>query len=140
MNETINIRGQAYVISNCVTCGVVYAVPEVVWNEQYRIGGYHYCSNGHTQGWAKENSETEKLRRERDRLTQRLAEKDDEIRRQRELRENSDRSAAAIRGHITRLKNRIGHGVCPCCNRTFRNLQRHMESKHPDLAKDGEAA
>lgn len=21
---------------------------------------------------------------------------------------------------------------CPCCNRTFQNLQRHMTSKHPD--------
>jgi hypothetical protein len=25
--------------------------------------------------------------------------------------------------------------VCPCCNRTFSNLQRHMAHKHPQFAK-----
>tara|TARA_A100001201_G_scaffold143757_1_gene147268 strand:- start:18635 stop:19021 length:387 start_codon:yes stop_codon:yes gene_type:complete len=32
----------------------------------------------------------------------------------------------------TRIKNRIANGVCPCCNRTFQNLARHMSSQHPD--------
>jgi RNase P subunit RPR2 len=32
----------------------------------------------------------------------------------------------------TRLKNRVKHGVCPCCNRTFKQLARHMKNKHPE--------
>jgi len=33
-----------------------------------------------------------------------------------------------------KLEDRIFAGVCPCCNRTFSNLHRHMEAKHPDRA------
>jgi hypothetical protein len=29
------------------------------------------------------------------------------------------------------MRKRIQSGVCPCCNRTFENLGRHMKSKHP---------
>jgi len=46
----------------------------------------------------------------------------------------SERSRASTRGHLTRLKKRVAKGVCPCCNRTFRDLARHMESKHPNYA------
>lgn len=35
----------------------------------------------------------------------------------------------------TRTKNRIAKGVCPCCSRTFLDLQRHMQTKHPDFTK-----
>lgn len=41
------------------------------------------------------------------------------------------RSLVAHKGHTTRLKNRIAAGVCPCCQRTFQNLARHMKCKHP---------
>lgn len=38
------------------------------------------------------------------------------------------------KGVVTRTRNRIANGVCPCCDRSFTNLQRHMASKHPDYA------
>ena len=46
----------------------------------------------------------------------------------------AERSAAAYKGHLTRVKRRVGNGVCPCCNRTFKNLADHMTTKHPDYA------
>lgn len=49
------------------------------------------------------------------------------------------RSAAALRGHITRLKNRIVAGVCPVpgCKRSgFSNVMRHVASKHPEWHAD----
>ncbi len=78
----------------------------------------------------------QKLRRERDRLAQRIAERDDEIRRQCEMREATERQLSATRGVVTRIKNRVGHGVCPCCNRTFGDLYRHMSTKHPGYAAE----
>ena len=42
------------------------------------------------------------------------------------------RSHSATKGQMTKLRRRIGVGVCPCCNRTFRQLARHMQSKHPE--------
>lgn len=42
------------------------------------------------------------------------------------------KSKIAIKGHHTRLKKRIANGVCPCCNRSFKNLHLHMENQHPE--------
>jgi hypothetical protein len=66
-------------------------------------------------------------------MAQRIAEKDDEIRSERELREAAERSAAAAKGNVTKLRKRAAAGVCPCCNRTFLALQKHMAHKHPDF-------
>ena len=49
--------------------------------------------------------------------------------------EHFRRSRDGVKGVVAKLKKRVGRGVCPCCNRHFSNLQRHMESKHPDVAK-----
>jgi predicted RNA-binding Zn-ribbon protein involved in translation (DUF1610 family) len=43
-----------------------------------------------------------------------------------------ERSLKATKGVITRVKNRVSKGVCPCCNRYFVNLHRHMSNQHPD--------
>ena len=81
-------------------------------------------------------SAEEKLRQENARLLQRMAQKDDEIKYQREKREENYRSKVALRGVITRTKKRISGGACPCCNRTFQNLARHMTTKHKDYVKE----
>lgn len=98
-----------------------------------------YCPHGHSQVFAKGESDAEKLRRERDRLLQRVAERDDEVRRQKELRASAERRVSAARGQITRLKNRAAAGVCPCCNRSFTNLLRHMHSQHPGFVAEPDA-
>lgn len=92
-----------------------------------------HCAYGHSAVFSVRESEETKLRRECDRLTQKLAEKDDAIRAQRELREAAERSAAAARGQVTKLKRRAAGGVCPCCSRTFLSLQRHIATKHPEF-------
>lgn len=43
---------------------------------------------------------------------------------------------AAQRGRqYRRIRERVQAGVCPCCNRTFQNLARHMATKHPKLKR-----
>lgn len=42
----------------------------------------------------------------------------------------------AYKGNVTKLKKRASAGLCPCCNRHFTNLQRHIASKHPDINKE----
>lgn len=94
------------------------------------------CAYGHAQHLIIGESDEEKLRRERDRLTQRLAEKDDEIKRQREVREATERQLSAAKGRITKIKNLVSKGVCPCCNRQFANLHRHMTTEHPTFTAE----
>lgn len=52
----------------------------------------------------------------------------------RAARDAANRRLIATKGVVTRTKNRISKGVCPCCNRHFANLHRHMSNQHPDYA------
>jgi len=99
-------------------------------------GIWYSCAYGHKQYLCEGESEETKLRRERDRLAQRVAEWQDEAKQQQELREAAERRTAAARAQVTKIKNRVGHGVCPCCNRTFENIARHMASKHPTFTAE----
>jgi hypothetical protein len=63
-------------------------------------------------------------------LKQDAARLEDEIRAEREWRKQAQNQARAFKGRVTRLKNRAAAGVCPCCNRTFAQLARHMATKH----------
>ncbi len=124
---------------NCHRCGTQYFLPMPLYisakaNERISF----CCPYGHSAHFPSGPTAEDKLRQERDRLAQRVAEKDDEIKRQRDRVETTQRQLYAAKGRVTRIKNRVGHGVCPCCNRTFGDLQRHMASKHADYAKSGD--
>lgn len=113
----------------CCECGVAFAFPSTLYEKlaKRKPGTAFYCPNGHAQHYLGESWET-KLRREKQRREQMAAQvQDAENRADRERR-----SAAAYKGAATRLKNRARAGVCPCCNRTFKDLARHMKSQHPD--------
>lgn len=122
-------------LMTCYKCKTDMWLPDELYQAALRSCGqngiHFYCAYGHEQYFIEGESEETKLRRERDRLQQQLAEKDDEITRQRGLREDTEKRLSATRCAITRIKNRIGNGVCPCCTRSFVNLARHMAIKHP---------
>jgi len=124
----------------CYTCKCEVWVPDALWEACKRSRGpngiSYYCAYGHQQHLVQGESEETKLRRERDRLAQRVAEWQDEARQEREKREAAERRTAAARGQVTKIKNRVGHGVCPCCTRSFQNLARHMASEHPTFAAE----
>lgn len=121
-------------VGPCAKCKTEMSLPGDLYNAARSSAKItFYCAYGHPQHFAEGPSEAELLRRERDRLQQRLAQKDDEIASQREQREAAERRAAAARGQVTKIRNRVGRGVCPCCNRAFENLSRHMASKHPQF-------
>ena len=124
-------------VGPCYKCRCEMWIPQNLEQAARRSSKIEFfCAYGHGQIFAEGESEETKLRRERDRLAQRVAERDDEIRRQRERREAAERRTAAARGQVTKIKNRVGHGVCPCCNRTFENLHRHMTTQHPTFTAE----
>lgn len=107
----------------CCNCGMRFWV-DGAWDKQKRdTGKGFHCPNGHDLVY--KEREVDKLRRE-------LAAKDEELARERSRSELKDRTNAALRGQVTKIKNRVQNGVCPCCNRTFQNVARHMATKHPD--------
>lgn len=113
----------------CPVCGVGYAIPAELHaaNCDGRSKDGWYCPNGHCLTITE--TDANKLRRERDRLQQRLAQRDDEI-------AAEQKRTAAYKGQVTRLKKRAAAGLCPCCNRHFTNLKRHMATKHAGMDPD----
>jgi len=84
-----------------------------------------YCPLGHSYFIAAQGKAAElekRLLRERECSARLAAERD-----------QAEASARAQKGHATRLRKRAKAGVCPCCNRTFKQLARHMATKHPDF-------
>lgn len=116
-------------LHECPSCFITYAAPARLFAERRKDGAAFYCPNGHSLSF--KDNENDRIRRERDRLKQEQARMQDEIDHQRRNREAAERQTAAARGQITKLKKRVSNGVCPCCTRSFANLQRHMATQHP---------
>lgn len=127
----MTILGTPCEAHHCISCGVVYVVPQSVIAQHREKGGYHHCPNGHAQGWDKDGSENEKLRRERDRLKQQAARLEDEKRAAEAAATTARAQTEAERRKVAKLKTRASAGVCPCCNRTVAQMARHMKTKHP---------
>lgn len=84
-----------------------------------------FCPYGHEAVFKEGDTEADILRRERDKLKQAHARLEDEKREAEARAEKAERASA-------RLKKRAAVGTCPCCTRTFTNMARHMQIKHPD--------
>jgi hypothetical protein len=110
-------------IEECCKCGIVFAMPGYLKRRRYDEGGLFYCPNGHGQHYAK--SEVQRLREKLDEQTR-------EATRQAARAASAEQAEHKTKLEINRLKKRVSNGVCPCCNRTFKQLARHMECKHPE--------
>lgn len=115
----------------CVNCSVIFGLP--VGFESYRRmdAKTFYCPHGHRMSWAE--TEADKLRRERDLLKQQNARLDEEAAAAKIAAAVAEAQRARAVKEATNLKRRAKNGTCPCCSRTFVELQRHMKTKHPEF-------
>lgn len=106
----------------CGECGIAFYVPERWRDEKQQTGAGWYCPNGHGRVYA--DNDVAKAKRELE------AEK---VRHKNTLAQLNESRAAVGKAdkEIKRIKKRAAAGVCPCCNRTFQQLARHMTAKHP---------
>ena len=123
---------RTYEVITCCVCGQSFAVDVGFYDVLRRDGTTFYCPVGHPQAF--DDSTAEQLRRTRATLEQTR----DDLARQRKRtaaeiarREEVERSRAALKGNVTKLRKRLGAGVCPYCPRHFTNLEAHIRSKHP---------
>lgn len=111
----------------CGECGVTFAAPAYFWSERKQTGATWYCPNGHARIFGKTAAQElqEQLEREREQHRQRLDfERNQTAAVKREL--------VTVKGQLTKTKKRVANGVCPCCQRSFVQLKRHIATKHPD--------
>ena len=112
---------------SCGACGVVFGLEEDFYASRRRTGHDFYCPNGCKVSWSETTED--RLKRSLEDARRRAASAEGRA-------ERIERSRRAYKGQLTKVKNRVSKGVCPCCNRTFQDLARHMETKHPDYASE----
>ena len=115
----------------CGECGGVYAI-----SERFR----KQCQDKGNRGWRCPypdcnttwgyygKTEAEKLQDQLDCERQQRERISDQLK-------QTTRSLNAQRGATTRARNQLNRtkaGICPCCNRTFKQLAAHMKSQHPN--------
>jgi hypothetical protein len=127
--RTLHYSG-TLIVTSC-WCGIPLAVPRELYDEARRLKGKHiYCPVGHQFVYS--NTTQEQLA-EAERALGRAKQRERAVR---ELLTHEEQSHRATKGHVTRKKKelaRVKNGVCPCCNRSFANLARHMAGQHPDF-------
>lgn len=125
MSKALSVKiDLSFATIDCCTCGLTFAVPESFERAlRDKHQGFH-CPNGHPLVFNAKN-EAEKLR--------------DELAKEKQRREMAEREAGmearravTAEQELARVTKRVKNGVCPCCNRTFQNLARHMKTKHPE--------
>lgn len=121
------------VTESCYSCGVVFAMPEDLRRELLdNHARSFYCPNGHGQHYTGKTA-AQKQRERAERLEQQLASRAEDLRVQRAETETARRKLAATKGQLTKTRRRAANGVCPCCNRSFVNVARHVSSQHPEF-------
>ncbi|MCG3134236.1 MAG: hypothetical protein HMLKMBBP_01528 [Planctomycetes bacterium] len=121
-------------VINCGRCGGTYAINERRRAQCQEEGNGWACPYCECKWGYYGTNENARLKKELERERKRKEWAEQEALRQREQRIAAEHRERAQKAAKTRIKNRVGHGVCPCCTRTFDNLARHMASKHPDYA------
>lgn len=120
-------------VIECCSCHCFFGMSKDMYERARDDGTSFCCPNGHSQSYTK--NEVTRLREQVNRLTHQVEQREAAILDVQAQRNHERARAIVYRGHVTRIKNRVAKGVCPCCQRTFCNLARHMETKHPDYTE-----
>lgn len=132
IDYTVDVQSETL---TCKSCGIPFAVPSAWIEARLADHATWYCPNGHNwhyPGKTEQEKRIEALEAENKQAweyAQRSSEQADAAR----------RSAAALKGVVTRTKNRLAAGTCPCCDKHFKTLAKHMAAEHPEYATTDES-
>lgn len=114
----------AFSTVDCASCGVQFCVPDHWLQAKRESKAEFFCPNGHSLSYRKSRA---------DELAEKLESQQRETNRQRDRAETLERQLSATKGVVTKYKVRASNGACLCCKRSFKDLARHMATKHPDF-------
>jgi hypothetical protein len=119
VTETIN-----FVMEECCNCGIPFFFPKYMKVQLLGNHNLFYCPNGHPQHYTGKSEQQKRI--------EELEESLQNVKNDRQHIENSLLDTISEKNKLSRQLKRVHRGVCPCCNRTFDNLHKHMETKHKD--------
>lgn len=135
-------RTETFHVIGCASCGSNFGINDALYRRAARQAiGHIYCPSCGRQNHWSESDDKKRIRELEESLKResaaKMRERQSHDQTKTELRETEARRRAE-KAAKTRIKNRVANGVCPCCNRTFQDLHRHMTTKHPEYAKTDE--
>lgn len=133
MTTFVESKQIEYFTMKCGECGIHFAMDSVFRKEKKVTGDGWFCPNGHSRVYRE--TEAQRLQKQLDAKQAALEGARASVQRERDWRRETERSNSALKGVVTRTKNRAAAGLCPCCRRTFSQLARHMKNQHPEYAQ-----
>ncbi len=135
MDTFTQIITETFQVVSCYSCGVRFGISadlyrRVVTDAKDSV----FCPACGAKTCWRESEDKKRIRQ----LEQKLQWEMENSVKQRAARAAAEASLIATRGVVTRLRRRANAGVCPCCNRRFKQLAAHMSAKHPDFLGKGE--
>lgn len=123
-----------FFVEECFKCHVLFGMPQDMQTLCREKGDPFFCPNGHEQVYTKPLLQEARIRA--DNAERRAKEADTRYRSACAERDHHSTERKKMRTRWRNIKQRVKNGVCPCCSRHFKNLERHMESKHPKYCQD----
>ncbi len=111
-------------VEHCYKCGVAFGMTVDFQRRRLKDRKSFYCPSGHSQVYVGK-TEQQKLKEKLASAERKAAKLEAE---KWQAKDEAERESKKY----GRLRERVKNGVCPCCNRTFQNLARHMKTKHPE--------
>lgn len=112
----------------CANCGGPIVLSTHIYTRRREDHQGFYCPMGHHNYWPQDNKA--------DRLRKQLAEKERQLAYERERAATNFAAREKAERKAKRLEKRISGGACPCCNRSFVALSRHIKTKHPEFVEE----
>ena len=114
-----------FTLETCCVCGIPFFMPTYHYKRLVaNKGESFYCPNGHSMSFTGP-TEAQKLKEKLEALQKQKDQEHDDL-------QNKWLDALNEKYKVEKQLKRLHKGVCPCCNRSFVNLQRHMKNQHPD--------
>lgn len=128
--------GNDLTVMECPVCEINYAVPESWRCERASDHRDWHCPNMCVLHYPREESPGARRIKELERQLDSERRRATAATQAREWAESRAKGANIAAGKAKaaerRLRARVGAGVCPCCQRTFKQLAAHMKAKHPE--------
>lgn len=122
----------------CYKCGIQFKVPDMFYRAKKSDHSSFHCPAGHGQFFTPGKSDEDIQRDRANRLDRQLASEQTRHAQTRAGKRDAENRERAQKGAKTRLKNQIAQGKCPCCNKVYKSLAKHMKKKHPEFEKENQ--
>lgn len=124
---------------DCIHCGIVFYWPGELDRRARNEKRLFYCP-GCGGNMIYDEGEADRLKKQLEEERERVIGLRSENARQREHRQAAERRVRAMKGVVTRTKNRVAKGKCVRCSCVFPDLAAHMATEHPGYAPDADDA